>query len=132
MQFKKHKSRFFRHSISAPFIYSMIIPLILLDIWIEAYHRVAFATYGINYVKRKKYIKIDRHKLQYLTFFEKLNCMYCGYANGLLQYSATIAGETEKYWCGIKHKLDENFIEPEHHKEFLQYGDEESYIKLSE
>lgn len=132
MQFKKYNKRFFRHSISAPFIYSMIIPLIILDIWIEAYHRVAFATYGIDYIKRKKYIKIDRHKLKYLNFFEKLNCMYCGYANGLLNYSCKIAGETEKYWCGIKHKFDENFIEPEHHNDFIPYGDEESYMKLSE
>lgn len=132
MQFKKYNNRFFRHSISAPFIYSMLIPLVILDIWIETYHRVAFATYGLKYIKRKSYIKIDRHKLKYLTFFEKMNCMYCGYANGLLNYSCAIAAETEKYWCGIKHKYDENFIEPQHHAEFIPYDEEDAYIKLSE
>jgi len=108
----------------------MIVPLIILDLWIEVYHRVCFAAYGISYVKRSAYIKIDRHKLEYLNFFEKINCVYCGYANGLLQYSCVIAGETEKYWCGIKHKSDGIFIEPQHHKDFIPYGDKESYLNL--
>ena len=114
-----------------PVIYSMTIPLIILDLWIEIYHRICFAAYGIPYVKRGKYIRIDRQKLQYLSFLEKLNCMYCGYANGLLHYSCVIAGETEKYWCGIKHQLDGEFCEPEHHEEFIPYGDEEAYKKLA-
>ena len=56
-------------------------------------------------------------------------CAYCGYANGLMAYAVVIAGKTEKYWCGIKHKKYQNFHEPAHHKDFTEYGDEESYRK---
>lgn len=110
-----------------PFIYSVTIPLVIFDIWLEVYHRICFAAYGLPYVKRSQYIRIDRQKLKYLNIIEKLNCMYCGYANGLLHYSSIIAGETEKYWCGIKHKKDNGFIEPAHHNEFIEYGDEEAF-----
>lgn len=57
--------------------------------------------------------------------------MYCGYANGVLHYTSVIAGETEKYWCGIKHKSDAEFIAPHHHNEFIDYGDEEAYRKVA-
>ena len=83
----------------------------------------------------KKYqqqnIRIDRQKLKYLNIMEKLNCMYCGYANGLLNYARVISGETERYWCGIKHKSGDGFNEPEHHKDFLEYGDEEGFRAIS-
>jgi len=129
MKYKKN-NRLLWHLLSMPFIYSMTIPLIILDIWIEVYHRICFAAYGIHYVKRNKYIRIDRQKLKYLNIIEKLNCMFCGYANGLLHYSLVIAGETEKYWCGIKHNTDNNFVEPVHHNGFIDYNDEEAYRKL--
>lgn len=132
MEFKKYNDRFFRYLASAPFIYSMIIPLVLLDVWIEVYHRVTFYFYGIPYIIRKNYVRVDRHKLQYLSLFEKINCIYCGYANGLINYARVVAGETEKYWCGIKHKPGDGFVEPEHHADFIPYGDEEAYKKLSE
>lgn len=115
-----------------PFIYGMIIPSVFLDICIEIYHTFSFPLYGISYVKRSKYIKIDRQKLSYLSPIEKLNCMYCGYVNGLYAYAVQIAGETEKYWCGIKHQKDPNFVQPKHHEEFLEYGDEKGYKKLKD
>lgn len=61
---------------------------------------------------------------------EKFGCTYCGYANGLLEYARAIAGETEKYWCGVKHKNNgggDTFVDPSYHKDFLEYGDERSY-----
>lgn len=58
--------------------------------------------------------------------------MYCGYGNGLMYYAWTIVGKTEKYWCGIKHKRDEDFKEPPHHKDFFEYGDEKTYRKFLE
>jgi hypothetical protein len=114
-----------------PVIYFMIIPLVLFDICVEFYHQICFRLYKIPIVERAKYIKIDRQKLKYLTRWERLNCAYCGYANGLMHYSSIIAGETEKYWCGIKHEKDPNFIPPEHHKNFIEYGDEKAYKNLS-
>ncbi|MBI4451894.1 hypothetical protein HY637_00560 [Candidatus Woesearchaeota archaeon] len=129
MEYKKHPERLFRHLISMPFIYMMLFPLAILHIFLGVYHQICFRLYGIRLVKRKNYVRIDRHKLKYLKFLEKLNCAYCGYANGLLNYAAAIAGETEKYWCGIKHRKYKGFNEPMHHKDFLKYGDEKSFRK---
>lgn len=131
MEFKHYSGRrFFSHLLSAPVIYSMIIPLVILDFCFEVYHRICFALYGIAYIERSRYIKIDRYRLSYLKPIEKINCMYCGYANGLLHYVSVICAETERYWCGIKHSKDKNFIPPEHHKDFLPYGDERAYKKF--
>lgn len=133
MEFRKHPNRVFRHFIGAPIIYLLIVPVVLLDLWVEIYHRICFPLYGLPYVKRRSYIKVDRQKLKYLTFTEKINCMYCGYVNGFLHYAVKVAGDTEKYWCGIKHKQTSDYILPLHHKGFLDYNDKEAYqIRVSE
>jgi hypothetical protein len=131
MQYKKYEGhRRLRHLLSTPFIWLMIVPIVIMDIFGELYHRICFPLYGIECVKRKNYIRIDRHKLSYLNLKDKLSCMYCGYANGFLQYACEIAARTEKYWCGIKHKQGGSFIEPKHHKDFLKYGDKNAYAKF--
>jgi hypothetical protein len=89
--------------LSAPFIYSLILPFLLLDAWLWMYQAVCFPLYRIPRVRRESYIAIDRHQLAYLNSIEKLNCAYCGYANGLLAYAREIASRTEQYWCPIKH-----------------------------
>jgi hypothetical protein len=118
-----NENKTFNHFISSPFIYGLGITLILFHIVLEIYHQVAFRLYNLELVDYKKYIKIDRYKLSKLTILQKINCVYCGYANGLLPYAVAIAAETEKYWCGIKHNFDDNskFIEPAHHKDFAEY-----------
>lgn len=107
----------------------LVIFIFLLDLWIEIYHRIAFPLYHMPYVKRKDYIRFDRHKLSYLNLLEKTFYMYCAYANGILQYWVKIAGETEKYWCGIKHQEGGTFHAPPHHPDLAEYGDEEEYIR---
>jgi hypothetical protein len=108
----------------------MIIPLVITDLCAEIYHRISFPLYGIPYVRRSKYIIIDRHRLQYLSFFQKLGCVYCGYANGLIAYVERIAGDTENYWCGIKHKYNtDDFFQP-HQKNFLNYDDPEKFDEM--
>ena len=119
----------FKHLLIGPIIYSLIIPLVILDIWVEIYHRICFIVYKFPYVKRLSYIKIDRHKLEYLNAWQKFDCVYCGYVNGVTNYWSKIAAESEKFWCGIKHKKSDNFIEQEHHKDFTEYGDKEDYNK---
>ncbi|RJO62079.1 hypothetical protein C4544_01100 [candidate division WS5 bacterium] len=119
-----------RHLLAMPFILLGAIPLVFFDFFLEIYHRAAFPLYGIKVVKRRKYIKIDRHKLSYLNAIDKIWCTYCGYANGLLAYAVKIAGDTEKYWCAIKHKPSKDFVSPEHHNEFLEYGDREGYERF--
>lgn len=95
MQCKKHPERWLRHLISVPFIYALIIPLVILDIFLEIYHQICFPLYGIKKFKRSEYIKLDRHKLKYITTLERVYCAYCSYANGLMNYARMIIAATE-------------------------------------
>ncbi len=134
MRYKKHPELLLRNFLSIPFIFSMIIPIVILDIFLEIYHNIAFRLYKIPLIKRRNYIKIDRHKLKYLSLLDKFGCTYCGYVNELLMYASAVSRETEKYWCGIKHKEDKDnntFHIPLYHKDFLEYGDEESYKNIN-
>lgn len=92
-----------RHIVTAPFIYILIVPILMLDLFVSLYQVLCFPAYRIPKVKRKAYIVLDRHKLQHLNLIEKLNCLYCGYVNGLIGYVREIAARTELYWCPIKH-----------------------------
>lgn len=127
MEFRKHPEQRIRQLIAGSITYLLIAPIVIIDIFIEFYHRACFPLLGIPFVKRTQYIRIDRHRLSYLSAWEKLNCAYCGYANGLIMYAMRIAGETERYWCGIKHKEDTTFTPPLHHQFFLPYGDEKTF-----
>ncbi len=119
-----------RTVLAAPLLYAMIVPLVMLDLSLEVYHRLAFRLLGIPLVRRRDYIRIDRHRLPYLSALQKLACAYCGYANGLLQYAARIAGETEAYFCPIKHQAIEGFHPPAHHERFAEYGDAGGFQRL--
>lgn len=133
MDYRKfYWKRFFGHIISMPFLWAPLPVLIILDILSELYHRVCFPIYGIAKVKRSEYIQIiDRNKLPYLNFFEKIGCMYCGYANGLSAYLKEIAGRTEKYWCGIVHETKPGFKTQAHQVEqnFSPFGDKDDCEK---
>lgn len=112
--------------LSAPLIYGMLVPLLLLDVSITLYQHICFRIYGIPRVKRSDHLIIDRHHLAYLNVIEKFNCVYCGYANGLIEYAREITGRTEQYWCPIKHarrSLDGHYRT----RGFFDYGDAESY-----
>jgi len=127
MEYKRHPENVLNDIISVIFIYPMIVPLVVFDFFLEIYHNACFRLYGIPLIERSKYVRVDRHKLSYLNPLEKVNCAYCGYANGLLNYAVKIAGETEVYWCGIKHQANNGFVEPAHQKNFIKYGDEVAY-----
>jgi hypothetical protein len=124
---KKGLIRWFRESqplniLSAPFIYGMIVPLVIYDISLTVYQHICFRLYRIPRVRRSDYIIIDRHHLAYLNSIEKINCAYCGYGNGLIAYAREITARTEQYWCPIKHArkvLDAHARYPY----FLSYGD---------
>lgn len=112
--------------ITAPIIYSLIVPFVILDLFVTVYQAICFPIYGLPKVERKKYIAVDRHKLTYLNFMQKLNCVYCGYGNGLLAYVREVAGRTEYYWCPIKHASHL----PDRHEQyqnFLEFGDGEAW-----
>lgn len=97
------KSTTFREYLSIPFIYSMMIPAVILDLFLFMYQQTAMRLYRIPLVKRSDYITLERKHLDYLNWVEKLNCIYCSYVNWLFAYAVEIAWRTEKYWCPIKH-----------------------------
>ena len=118
------------HVATAPVIYSMIIPLVLLDIFVSVYQAVCFPVYGIEKVKRGDYLIFDRYQLAYLNLLEKINCAYCSYGNGLLAYACAIAGRTEQYWCPIKHAR-RAVATHEGYDGFAEFGDAEAFRKQS-
>ena len=60
--------------LTAPIIYSLLCPFVVLDFWVTLYQWVCFPIYGIARVRRRRYFTIDRHKLAYLNGIEKANC----------------------------------------------------------
>lgn len=112
---------------ASPILYGMICPLLVLDLFLELYHCLVFPFLGIPGVIRGEYIRTDRIRLPYLSPVQKLACAYCGYANGFLQYAARIAGDTEAYFCPIKHHGGAAFHPPPHHVGFLEFGDAEGW-----
>ena len=112
--------------LTAPFIYLLIVPLVLLDLLVSLYQAVCFPVYGITKVDRKDYMLFDRRYLGYLNALEKLNCAYCSYANGLIAYVREIAARTEQYWCPIKHA---RHVVAAHgnYAHFTDYGDAAAY-----
>lgn len=112
--------------LTAPFIYALIVPLALLDLMLCLYQQTCFRAYRIPRVRRADYVVIDRHRLGYLNLIERINCAYCGYANGLLAYAVEIASRTEQYWCPIKHAIR---VAGAHKRYagFTDHGDAEAY-----
>lgn len=64
--------------ITAPIIYSMIIPLLIVDLTISFYQISCFPIYKITRVRRSDYIVFDRQHLAYLNVFEKFHCLCAG------------------------------------------------------
>ena len=53
--------------LTAPVIYGLVIPLVLLDLFVTVYQAVCFPVYGIAKVRRRDYLIFDRHYLGYLN-----------------------------------------------------------------
>ncbi|SRR5579871_919323 len=112
--------------LTAPVIYSLIIPVVLLDLFVAVYQTLCFPVYGIPRVKRADYIAFDREQLAYLNALEKLNCAYCAYANGVFAHVREVASRTEEYWCPIKHARRVLGVHPRYGR-FVDYGDCDAY-----
>ncbi|MCK5110331.1 MAG: hypothetical protein KAQ94_02335 [Arcobacteraceae bacterium] len=115
-------------TLTIPFIWLMIIPIIVIDISVTIFQVICFPIYKIPKVKRKDYIIIDRYNLFYLDKVEKINCLYCEYFNGTVAYVKEIAGRTEQFWCPIKHS---KHLKDKHSRydKFFDYGDYKKYSK---
>jgi len=114
------------HILSAPIVYMMIVPAVILDVFLFIYVAVIFPIYKFPKIKRSEYIVFDRHYLGYLNFIEKLNCLYCSYFNGLMNYTAAVAARSELYFCPIKHAKKIAYTH-EHYYDFIPYSDVSDY-----
>ena len=112
--------------LTAPVIYSVLFPMLMLDLFITVYQHVCFRAYGIARVKRRDYFVYDRAHLAYLNLIEKINCAYCSYGNGLMAYGREVVARTEQYWCPIKHARKIMAAHP-YYTGFVDFGDAQSY-----
>jgi len=111
-----------RNLVAAPFIYAVIVPIALLDIFATIYQQICFRLWNIPRVDRREFVVIDRHRLRYLNWIQKFNCLYCEYSNGVLPYVVEIASRTEQYWCPIKHAIRPSNSHKRYY-DFIDYGD---------
>lgn len=112
--------------LTAPVIYSLIVPIALLDLSVMAYQAICFPICRIPKVRRRDYLVFDRHHLAYLNIIEKINCAYCSYANGAVAFMREVASRTEIYWCPIKHARRVLGPHP-HYQGFADFGDAQAY-----
>jgi hypothetical protein len=112
--------------LTAPVIYSLIVPIVLLDLWVMAYQAICFPVYKIPKVRRRDYLVFDRHHLAYLNIIEKINCAYCSYCNGAIGFVREVAARTEVYWCPIKHARRVLGPHP-HYQGFADFGDAQGF-----
>jgi len=117
--------------VSSPLIYACVLPFLLLDASVAIYQLVCFPIYGIPKVPRKDYLVFDRGVLAYLNTIEKIGCIYCSYANGLLGLVTEIAARTEQHFCPIKHSR-RLATAPSRYAKYLPYGDARAYREQSE
>jgi hypothetical protein len=101
-----------------------------LDGSVALYQLVCFPIYGIPRLRRKDYLVFDRGRLAYLNIIEKVGCIYCSYANGLLALITEIAARSEQYFRPIKqaHRLLQTHSR---YGRFLPYGDARAYTEQS-
>lgn len=112
--------------LTAPIVYTGLVPLLLLDIFLTVYQTTCFPIYGIARVKRRDCFIFDRAHLGYLNAIEKLNCVYCSYGSGVATYFREVIGRTEQYWCPIKHARRALHAHPYYHG-FTDFGDAAAY-----
>jgi hypothetical protein len=115
--------------LTAPVIYSLIVPILVLDVFVMVYQAICFPVYKIPKVRRRDYLVFDRHHLAYLNIIEKINCAYCSYFNGTVAFIREVAARTEVYWCPIKHARRVLGPHP-HYQGFADFGDADAYRDL--
>lgn len=112
--------------LTAPIIYGMLLPLVIFDLFVSFYQATCFPIYGIPKVRRRDYFIFDHQHLSYLNIIEKVDCLFCSYANGLIAYAREITARTEQYFCPIKHahKVLGSHARYAH---FLDYGEADNF-----
>lgn len=98
--------------------YSSIIPLVIMDVFLWQFQNIYFRIMEIPLIPRGKYVILDRYTLTKLSFAQKCNCFYCGYANGIVGYAKAVVNQMELYSCAIKH--DAHPLGQDHQKDFWE------------
>jgi hypothetical protein len=101
--------------------YICIFPLVLVDFFLWQFQNIYFKVYEIPLIDRKKYVVLDRYNLKKLTLWQKINCLYCEYANGVVGFSKAVVNQMELYSCAIKHVHQP--LGQEHHRDFFERKD---------
>jgi len=115
--------------LTSPIIYLCAIPFFALDLAVTVYQAICFPVYRIAKVRRRDYLVFDRGRLAYLNAIEKIGCVYCSYANGLLAYIVEIAARTEQHFCPIRHARP--LLRPHApYRTFVPFGDPRAYRQL--
>lgn len=125
------KNASIKNILSIPFIWSVFVPVLLLDMTVSLYQAICFPIYEIPKVKHSDYIVFDRQYLNYLNFMEKINCAYCSYFTGAIAYIQEVAARTEQYWCPIKYARRVSTLHSRY-QHFIDYGDAESFRQHKE
>jgi hypothetical protein len=112
--------------LTIPIIWGALIPCVIMDLVVTVYQYLCFPIYGIPFARRRDYVVIDRQHLGYLNWLEKMNCMYCGYFNGVIAYVREVAARTEQYWCPVRHARPVKSVHA-HYRTFFEYGDAQGY-----
>ena len=136
---RRHKTSSWKHLrktrwgviLSSPVIYACVIPFLLVDAAVAVYQAICFPIYGIPKVRRQDYLIFDRGRLAYLNTIEKVGCIYCSYANGLLALITEIAARSEQYFCPIRHAHPLLKVHSRYGR-FLPYGDAKAYKTQSD
>jgi len=81
---------------TAPIIYSGILFIAFLDVYITICRYVCFRSCKIADTKRNGYYIFERAYLEFLNFIQMINCAYCSYGNGLMAHVGAILIEVEK------------------------------------
>jgi hypothetical protein len=131
MQFRNSRKMFWRHWLVAPIIWAPFPFVLVLDLFMELYHQLGFRLCNMERVNRSAYIQVlDRGRLEYLNWLEKIGCMYCGYINGIMLYWGEICQRTENYWCGIMHEKKSGFQTQKHQveKNFSKFNNRKDHF----
>lgn len=104
--------------IAAVACYICIFPLFMIDIFIWQFQNIYFRNFQIPLIQRSQYIVLDRFSLSKLTFWQRINCLYCEYANGLIAFAKAVVNQMELYSCAIKHVHQP--LGQEHQKDFFE------------
>ena len=106
----------------AVFLIYWVVPLFfLVDVAVAIYQTTYFSLVRIPKIKRSDFVMFDRWDLTKLSLLEKINCVYCEYANGVIAWAKAVVNQTELYSCAIKHERKGKG--QEHQATFYEYSE---------